>query len=207
MSLDLTTPYSNQELDEVVSLYPYQMDNDILIHLKNNLKLKVEKKCNKYGYITFVHKITNSGNGQLDANNLSGNAVYNVKYLANICIPINNTQIIIQMDIIDSKIIKGINGPIICIILIKNINLDNFKIKNNGEIEHIESNRVLKKGDYVKVNILANQYNANDTKINVIGWLENLADDTNINDYLLPKYDNDEQYLNDSFENITINES
>jgi DNA-directed RNA polymerase subunit E'/Rpb7 len=46
-----------------------------------------------------------------------------------------------------------------------------FKIKNNGEILHTESDNNLKKGDYVKVNILASQFNKNDTKINIIGWL------------------------------------
>jgi DNA-directed RNA polymerase subunit E'/Rpb7 len=206
MAIELTSPYTNQELNEIISLLPYQMDNDLLIHLKNNLKFKVENKCNKYGYITYVHKIIHTGNGILDANNLSGNAVYNVKYLANICIPINNTQILIHMDIVDNKIIKGTNGPINCIILLKNINMDNFKIKNNGDIIHIETDEILKKGDYVKVNILANKFNANDTMINIIGSLDNLALNIKIDDYLCPKYLNDNN-TNTFDDDIIINES
>jgi DNA-directed RNA polymerase subunit E'/Rpb7 len=205
MSLELTSPYSNQELEEIVSLQPYQMNNNRLLNLKNNLKNKVLNKCNKYGYITYVHKIISSGNGILDANNLSGNAVYKVKYLANICIPINTTQILIHMDIIDNKIIKGSNGPIYCIILSKNINMDKFKIKNNGEIVHIETDNNLKKGDYVKVNILASQFNGNDTKINIIGWLDDLATNIPINNYLCPKYDNIEE-INSFNDDIIINE-
>lgn len=205
MSLELTSPYSNQELEEIVSLFPYQMNNNRLLNLKNNLKDKVLNKCNKYGYITYVHKIINSGNGVMDANNLSGNAVYKINYLANICIPINNTQILIHMDIIDNKIIKGSNGPIYCIILSKNINMENFKTKNNGEIVHIKSDNTLKKGDYVKVNILANQFNGNDTKINIIGWLDDLATDITINNFLCPKYENIEE-INTLNDNITINE-
>jgi DNA-directed RNA polymerase subunit E'/Rpb7 len=205
MSLELTSPYSNQELEEIVSLQPYQMNNNRLLNLKNNLKNKVLNKCNKYGYVTYVHKIISSGDGILDANNLSGNAVYKVKYLANICIPINNTQILIHMDIIDNKIIKGSNGPIYCIILSKNINMDKFKIKNNGEIVHIETDNSLKKGDYVKVNILASQFNANDTKINIIGWLDDLATNITVNNYLCPKYDNIED-INTFNDDIIINE-
>jgi DNA-directed RNA polymerase subunit E'/Rpb7 len=193
MSLELSSPYSNQELEEIISLQPYQMNNNRILNLKNNLKIKVLNKCNKYGYITYVHKIANSGNGVLDANNLSGNAVYKVKYLANICIPVNNTQILIHMDIIDNKIIKGSNGPIYCIILSKNINMDKFKIKNNGDILHIESDTILKKGDYVKVNILANQFNANDTKINIIAWLDDIGTNISINNYLCPKYENNNE--------------
>ena len=36
---------------------PQQINNDIYINLKNNLKKKVEKKCNKYGFITKIYKI------------------------------------------------------------------------------------------------------------------------------------------------------
>jgi DNA-directed RNA polymerase subunit E'/Rpb7 len=192
MSLELSSPYSNQELEEIVSLQPYQMNNNRLLNLKNNLKNKILNKCNKYGYISYVHNILSCGNGVLDSNNLSGNAVYKVKYLANICIPINNTQILIHMDIIDNKIIKGSNGPIYCIILSKNINMEKFKIKNNGEIVEIETEKSLKKGDYVKVNILASQFNANDTKINIIGYLDDLATNITIDNYLCPKYDIDD---------------
>jgi DNA-directed RNA polymerase subunit E'/Rpb7 len=190
MSVELSSPYSNQELEEIVSLEPYQMNNNRLLNLKNNLKNKVLNKCNKYGYIAYVHNILSCGNGVLDANNLSGNAVYKVKYLANICIPINNTQILVHMDIIDNKIIKGSNGPIYCIILSKNINMENFKIRNNGELVNIKTDKTLKKGDYVKVNILASQFNANDTKINIIGWLDDLATNITTDNFLCPKYDN-----------------
>ena len=190
MSLELSSPYSNQELEEIISLEPYQMNNNRLLNLKNNLKNKVLNKCNKFGYVAHVHNILSCGNGVLDANNLSGNAVYKVKYLANICIPVNNTQILIHMDIIDNKIIKGSNGPIYCIILSKNINMEKFKIKNNGELVDIKTDTTLKKGDYVKVNILASQFNAKDTKINIIGWLDDLATNITIDNYLCPKYDN-----------------
>ena len=67
--------------------------------------------------------------------------------------------------------------------------MDKFKIKNNGEIINIESDIILKKGDYVKVNILASQFNANDTKINIIGWLDDIANNITINNYLCPKYE------------------
>ncbi len=48
MSLELISPYSNQELEEIISLVPYQMNNNRILNLKNNLKNKVLNKCNKY---------------------------------------------------------------------------------------------------------------------------------------------------------------
>ena len=84
--------------------------------------------------------------------------------------------------------------------------MDNFKIKNNGDIIHIETDEILKKGDYVKVNILANKFNANDTMINIIGSLDNLALNIKIDDYLCPKYLNDNN-TNTFDDDIIINES
>jgi hypothetical protein len=83
--------------------------------------------------------------------------------------------------------------------------MEKFKIKNNGEIVEIDTEKTLKKGDYVKVNILASQFNANDTKINIIGYLDDLATNITIDNYLCPKYDNIEDIntFNDNDNNIT----
>ena len=46
----LVNPYKDVEQHTVVSLEPYQMNSDIAINTKINLKNKVENKCNKYGF-------------------------------------------------------------------------------------------------------------------------------------------------------------
>ena len=50
-------PYKNVVQYTKVSLEPHQMNSDISIHLKANLKKKVEKKCNKNGFVDQVYKI------------------------------------------------------------------------------------------------------------------------------------------------------
>ncbi len=53
----LSSPYIDTELYSRILIRPQQINNDIYINLKNNLKKKVEKKCNKYGFITKIYKI------------------------------------------------------------------------------------------------------------------------------------------------------
>ena len=52
----ISTPYLDSELYSRILIRPQQINNDIYINLKNNLKKKVEKKCNKYGFITKIYK-------------------------------------------------------------------------------------------------------------------------------------------------------
>jgi len=40
---NLVSPYVNTEFHTRISLLPHQMNNEIYIHLKNNLKKKIEK--------------------------------------------------------------------------------------------------------------------------------------------------------------------
>ena len=108
----LVSPYKDIEQYTVVSLEPYQMNSDIAINTKINLKNKVENKCNKYGFIVKVHKILETGEGNLPAENFSGNAIYNIKYHAKVCIPVNNTYIIGKIIVSNKKLIVATNGPI-----------------------------------------------------------------------------------------------
>jgi hypothetical protein len=85
--------------------------------------------------------------------------------------------------------------------------MENFKIKNNGELVDIKTDKSLKKGDYVKVNILASQFNANDTKINIIGWLDDLATNITIDNFLCPKYDSIDDINTFNDDDSIINEN
>ena len=60
---ELVNPYKNTIFYTRVKLLPYQMNNELYINLKNNLVKKVEKRCNKYGYVNKVYKILSYGDG------------------------------------------------------------------------------------------------------------------------------------------------
>ena len=50
----LVSPYIDTEQYSRVSLQSYQMNSDININLKFNLKKKLENRCNKDGYVAVV---------------------------------------------------------------------------------------------------------------------------------------------------------
>jgi DNA-directed RNA polymerase subunit E'/Rpb7 len=191
------SPYKNVEQYTQILLEPYQMNSDIRIHLKSNLKKKVEKKCNKNGYVDEVYKIISYNDGIMKPENLSGNVLYNIKYHCRLCIPIENSIIISQVKVINQDLVITINGPIMNFIPRDNIDtsiwdiLENFKHKN-------KENEKLKIGDYVLVQILNKRINSRDTQIKTICKLLDFANENQIKEYF--------ENSNDSFININTNE-
>ena len=94
---DIVSPYFNFELYTTLMLSPNQMNNNLYINLKKNLKAKVENKCNKIGYILNIYNILSYDEGILEAENFTGSAKYNIKYSARLCCPIENTFIICKI--------------------------------------------------------------------------------------------------------------
>ena len=191
------SPYKNVEQYTQILLEPYQMNSDIRIHLKANLKKKVEKKCNKNGYVDEVYKILEHGDGIMKPENLSGNVLYNIKYHCKLCLPIENSIIISQVKVINQDLVITINGPIMNFIPRDNIDtsiwdvLENFKHKN-------KENEKLKIGDYVLVQILNKRINSRDTQIKTICKLLDFASEEQVKDYFINN--------NDEFINVNTNE-
>jgi DNA-directed RNA polymerase subunit E'/Rpb7 len=182
------SPYKNVEQYTQILLEPYQMNSDIRIHLKANLKKKVEKKCNKNGYVDEVYKILEYGDGIMKPENLSGNVLYNIKYHCKLCLPIENSIIISQVKVINPDLVITINGPIMNFIPRDNIDtsvwdiLENFKHKN-------KANEKLKIGDYVLVQILNKRINSRDTQIKTICKLLDFASESQVKDYFINNND------------------
>lgn len=180
---EIVTPYLNTELRSKVTLKPYQMNNDIYINLKTNLKKKVEKKCNKYGYVTKIFKILEHKNGLIECGDFSASAIYNVKYSARMCIPIENTKIICKVSKMNSVVLIVDNGPIMCIMKNMDINNKKFTINNKGKILIIKNNKELKENDYVIVKIRGKKFMQNDDRILLLGFLEDVATEKEVNKY------------------------
>ena len=178
----LVNPYKDVEQHTVVSLEPYQMNSDIAINTKINLKNKVENKCNKYGFVAKVHKILERSDGNLPAENFSGNAIYNIKYHARVCIPVNNTYIIGKISVSNKKLIVATNGPIRIFMPRNNIDTNNFELRNN-DLFHKKSNKILSIDMYVKVLILNHRISENSPEINSIGILYNIASESEVNKF------------------------
>jgi DNA-directed RNA polymerase subunit E'/Rpb7 len=202
---DIVKPYINTELKTRIVLEPSQMSNDIYINLKTNLKDKVENKCNEYGYVDKVHKIVRYEHGTINPDDFECNAYYDIIYSAKIFIPVEETIIICKIEKIHRPLLMARHGPILSIIKITDLDKDNFKF-NNNKIIHIASQNELKVDDYVKLIIRAKKVNLKDTKINVLGFIMDLANDEEIKKYFISETEESDNESDDE-EEITDSEN
>ena len=189
--MKLISPYRNIKQYTKISLEPYYMNTDILNNMKIVLKKKVEKKCNKNGYIDEIYRIIEYSDGIMPSENLNGNAIFNIIYHCKICIPIENTIIIGLIKVINQELIIAINGPIMFFIPKENINTTIWNI-SDGYINNNTQNK-LKVGDYIKIKILDKRINQNDTQIRIIGNLMDTANDEEIDMYYGNKLEKKEE--------------
>lgn len=192
MASVLVNPYIMCEMKKRVSLLPYQMNFNLYNNLKTNLIRAVERKCNDIGFIVKVYKITNYKTGILESENLSGNAIYTLTYIANVCKPIEKTQIIVKIDMPSNnnivniktlKAIKAVNGPIDCVILSNLIDMDNFTINGDGSITCKRNGALMQNQDYVKVTIQNLNINAGMNNIVMIGYMNDMATEEEVEMY------------------------
>lgn len=217
---ELIYPCKDEILITKVLLHPHQMNNDLYINLKKNLIDKVEGKCYKDGYIIKVFKIIDYKNGIIEPEYLTGSAIFDVKYLANICVAIRESIIIAKISsyLSSANFVLADFGikPIIKIIFTKNskdINTNNFIINNDKNIIHSKTKKYLDVGDYIKIQIKTIRYFQYDKIISCIGHLIDLASKEEIEKFAYHEnndlYDKDLDISSKSekdFSNILINE-
>lgn len=176
-----------------ISIEPHQMSNDILTNMKIKLKNKLEKKCNRNGFIDEIYRIIDFSDGYMPPENLNGAAIFEVSFHCRLCIPIENTIIIGLIRILNSELIIAINGPIIIFITKENINLD---VWNIGEhYEHKQSKTKLASNDYIKIQILNKRINQNDSQIKAIGLLYDMATTEEVEQYFV--HTSEKNYIED----------
>lgn len=171
--MSLISPYKNTFQYTKIKLDPHYLNSDIVTNLEYVLKQKIEKKCNKNGFIDEIYEITEFKHGIMVPENLSGSAIFDIKYHCRLCIPIKNSVIIAQVKTKTQEMVICTNGPLFIFIPKDKIEksywdiLDNFKNKESG--------KNLNENDYVKVLLLDSRINQNGFVINTIGKLLNSA--------------------------------
>ena len=204
----LVLPIVNTVLSTKVSLLPIQMNNNIYYNLKYNIEKKVQGKCNEFGYVIKVLKIEDYNDGEIEGENFSGSAVYKIRYLASLCVPIEKTQIITKIENINNAILLSTHGPISCVITPDKVNtqlftneLGKYYYKNNTESKdklELPENGTKKdkleltKGMLIKVTILSKKLYKNDIMIS-LGFLDEIATQGEIDNYYKPELFNPDQ--------------
>jgi DNA-directed RNA polymerase subunit E'/Rpb7 len=187
--MKIISPYRNIKQNTSISVEPYHMNSDIKTNMKNILKKKVEKKCNKNGYIDEVYRILEFSDGVMPPENLNSCAIYNLVYHCRICIPIENTIIVGMVKIVNMELVIIMNGPII--IFIPKENIDNSIWDSVDGYSHKTKKTKLLVNNYVKVQIIDKRINMNDSQIKSMGKLLDFATPDEVEKYYNIKTNSD----------------
>lgn len=179
--MKLVSPYRNIKQYTRISIEPYHMNSDIKNNMKIILKKKVEKKCNKNGFVNEVYRILEYSDGIMPPENLNGSAIYNITYHCKLCIPVENTIIIGQVRVINQELVVAINGPIMFFIPKENVDINVWDIPD-GYMNKLKK-RKLTSGDYIKIQIVDKRINQNDSQIKAIGKLLDFATSEEVDKY------------------------
>ena len=187
--MKLVSPFRNIKQYTKISLEPYHMNSDIRNNMKLVLKKKVEKKCNKNGYIDEVYRILKYSDGLMPPENLNGNAIYEIEYHCKLCIPVENTVVIGMVKVINQELVVAINGPIMFFIPKENTDTNVWDIPE-GYLNRTNKKKLMA-GDFIKIQIIDKRINQNDSQIKAIGRLLNFASSEEVNLYYGAKIIND----------------
>jgi DNA-directed RNA polymerase subunit E'/Rpb7 len=179
--MKLVSPYRNIKQYTRISVEPYHMNSDIKNNMKIILKKKVEKKCNKNGFVDEVYRILEYSDGMMPPENLNGAAIYNITYHCKLCIPVENTVIIGQVRVINQELVVAINGPIMFFIPKENVDTNVWDIPE-GYLNKLKKKK-LASGDYIKIQIMDKRINQNDSQIKAIGKLLDFATSEEVDKY------------------------
>jgi DNA-directed RNA polymerase subunit E'/Rpb7 len=177
----LVSPYRNIKQYSRISIEPYHMNSDIKNNMKNVLKNKVEKKCNKFGYVDEVYRILEYSDGMMPTENLNGSAIYNIMYHCKLCIPVENTILIGEVKLINMEVVAAINGPIMFFLPKEHVDATIWEIPDGYMNKN--TNKKLLVGDYVKIQVLNKRINMNDNNIRALGKLLDFATPEEVEKY------------------------
>lgn len=154
-----TPLYFFSQLQEIVPLFPNQLDSDIDEHLLTNLKNKVSGKVIKETFIVRVNRIISYDHGMIDPSNFMGTTVYNIVYEALVCEPKPGTEIVCVLENVFNGFIIGSNGQIV--ITIETNNIDNVATFRNEKLFYPQSDKEVPIGTHMRasvINVRSGQY-------------------------------------------------
>ncbi len=178
MDIEISTPIKSKQQYTRIMIPPHMMNSDIEDNMMIVLQQKVENKCNRYGYVQKVHYIEKYEEGLILPENFSGSAPYNVTYMSDIVIPIENTVIVGTVKALNPELAIIVNGPIIVFIPKANIDTNIWDVSN--EFTDKKYRTILKQDDYVKVHLDKVKINQGDVQIKCIGKLMGRANEEEI---------------------------
>ena len=181
----LINPIIIKNITAPVVLYPNQLNNDLLTHMKNNLEILYKNRCFKdIGFIIDILEIIKYSEGVIYPEQNDGCVQYIVEFTCKMSVIIKNTIIIGKVEQISQEMIYLSHYPYNIIVEHNNININKFEyIAMN--IKYINGDYI-NKGDYLKIRIISSNLMNGETKIIALGYLEDIVSDKELEEY----YDN-----------------
>lgn len=189
----MTSPYVNTKLSTNLLLHPIQMNNNIYLNLKEKLKKKLENRCfGEYGYIMKVFQLLDYKNGTIEAENTSAAALFDAVFSCRLCRPLNGSTIVCEVESVNKVLLRLNNGPILIVVTNDRINNEVFFKDNYRNIRYKSDNKsyLLKKGDFVKVNIIQTTFHSGGENIMALGYLTDMAKDSDVENFYKDAYNN-----------------
>jgi DNA-directed RNA polymerase subunit E'/Rpb7 len=197
-------PYFTTFIKTETCVPPIQLNSNLITNIKQNLIKKYKGKCyGNYGYIMDIYSIDgNIGDGIMRAENNNAAVYYNVQFKTKLCNPISNSVIISRIEDINKHMIFAKSGPIVIIIDGQNINPNKFRYNNMKNAffpldnDGKDKNSPLNSGSYIKVKIINKRITDRDSKIMVLGFLEDIPTIDEIKENIKNENSNDDDITN-----------
>jgi DNA-directed RNA polymerase subunit E'/Rpb7 len=173
-------PYLEKTLTSRVELEPHDMNNEARINIFRHLKSLKENRCNRYGYVTEVTGVVSVTTAEIVPEDLLAKSVFDVKFNCILCCPSEGMTIVAQVQRMNNSLVCATNGPMLIIIQYDHINTEHFSI-SGGSILHRQSLQPLTTGLMIRVKIISTKFLIYDTNIKVLGRLQDLATDVEVN--------------------------
>ena len=178
----LHNPFMSHEYQIIVKLHPHQMNSDLYMHLKHNIEKRVVGKCNNVGLITKVEKLLKYDDNEINIEDFSADAEYSVDYVATICIPMKDTEVILQVKKticeLGNYLISASNGALTCVLAVKNNT--HFLSMKNSKVYISNYDKYLEIGDFIKVLIINKRSDPGDHVIQIIGKIVDLSSEDEV---------------------------
>lgn len=177
------SPYINTSMYCMITLPPNQLTNEVYQNLKAKLIRKYERRCfRKYGYIMKVFEIQRYEAAPLQAENPHVSAPFRIKFSCRLCVPLEKQHVICKIEKLSELFLVLSNGPIYMIVTIDRKNDSVFFVDNNNRLRYRQDDKsvLVKQGDFVKVSIESKTFNDSDIKIKALGFLQDIATETEI---------------------------
>ncbi len=204
-NVEIKNPYKLQIINASISLDPKDLNFNLKANIKNYIHKKYNKKCIMHGFVKNVTNINfESISGYLSPENqINSSAIFNVDYMANVCIPLIGDYLPVKIIKRNQKLLlaKFDNIKIIINLVKSNINLNKFEIQDN-DIIHKGTNKALSINDEIVIKISGIKFHIGDTDIKALGILYDYYAENEIIEKFLSDVNKETKIVNFSYENV-----